>query len=320
MRPLIVFPLVLMACIHVEPIKPVLSPPETSDFASALVSIQAVNPSLPCEDFKGKRTGIVVHPNGYVLTTNSVLEAINSSDIEVCHQNQTRARAIVVGKDPLTDLAVLKIGSSGLRYLGWADPNSVTVGDPVVMANLNRPLQILTVTNIGVDGLTGNPNYEDFIEVEGPFRNVDFSGVLVNMKGQLIGINAVYLWNKESVGYAISRDLAVPIADRLIKHGKVIRAWTGVAIQKLTPELSRAFNSQTEEGVLVSDVNEHGAAYEVGIRRGDVIVEIDGKPIKNPSMYRNCVSLKEVGSEVKMKVVRNGQPHLIYLHLKKIPQ
>ena len=139
MRPLIVFPLVLMACIHVEPIKPVLSPPETSDFASALVSIQAVNPSLPCEDFKGKRTGIVVHPNGYVLTTNSVLEAINSSDIEVCHQNQTRARAIVVGKDPLTDLAVLKIGSSGLRYLGWADPNSVTVGDPVVMANLTAP-------------------------------------------------------------------------------------------------------------------------------------------------------------------------------------
>jgi|RhiMethySRZTD1v2_1073278.scaffolds.fasta_scaffold198607_2 serine protease Do len=273
--------------------------------------------------------GVIIHPDGYVVTANHFLEKARLPELTVLLTDKRQLEATIVGQDEKTDLAVLKISSSGLPYLPWDDFSTTKLGDPVLIVSPHAPLlfgetygpiRFATVREVGAYNLVGKPvEYEDFIIVEGNFKNPGFSGALVNNEGQLIGINAYTNSQTDGVGYSISADLGKEITKRLINSGKVVRAWVGVALQELTPGLATAFNTTVQHGIVVSDVNEHGAAYEVGIQRGDVIVEVDGKPIRNVSMWRNMVSLKEIGSEIQMKVIRKGQPWTVYLHLKERP-
>jgi S1-C subfamily serine protease len=265
-----------------------------------------------------KGSGALISPDGLVVTKDhDSLGAQTKPGIEVILFDGRILRAEFMGRDAKTNLAILKINSAELAYLRWANCENLKVEDPVLILNPLRPTQIATIRATSVD--LGLFDHEDFIEVDGPFESKTFDGLLVSLKGELIGINAAWHEKQKHTGFTISCCLAEQITDRLIKSGKVVRASAGIAVQKLTPQLAAGFNTKLE-GVLVANVKEQGAAYGVGVRAGDVILEVDGKPIHSVSMYRNMISLKEVGSEVRMKLIRSGQALTVYPHLKEVLQ
>jgi serine protease Do len=171
-------------------------------------------------------------------------------------------------------------------------------------------------------GNVGIADYEDFIQTDASINPGNSGGALVNLKGELIGINTAIFsrtGGNEGIGFAVPVSLAKPIIESLIKTGKVVRGWLGVAIQEITPDLAKAFKVMEQKGALVSDVNEQGPALKAGLQRGDVIVAFDGKEVQTVSELRNRVAQTPVGSKVVLKVLRDGQEKLLTIHIGERP-
>src|SRR5256712_2489336 len=171
-------------------------------------------------------------------------------------------------------------------------------------------------------GNVGIADYEDFIQTDASINPGNSGGALVNLKGELIGINTAIFsrtGGNEGIGFAVPVSLAKPVAESLIKIGKVVRGWLGVAIQEITPDLAKAFKVREQKGALVSDVNEQGPALTAGLQRGDVIVEFNGKEAQTVSELRNRVAQTPGGSKVSVKVLREGQEKAITIHIGERP-
>ena len=231
-------------------------------------------------------SGVVLDPNGYIVTNNHVVEG--ATQITVTLSDRREFSAKVVGTDPKTDLAVIKIEAKDLPSLKWAEYEKLQVGDLVLA--VGSPFGLSSTVTLGIISALGRGNvgiadYEDFIQTDAAINPGNSGGALVNMNGELIGINTAIFsrtGGSEGIGFAIPSSIALDIVESLQKTGKVVRGWMGVAIQEITPALAKSFKlPEQRKGVLISDVNENGPSHAAGIKRGDVVVAFNGKDVQS---------------------------------------
>jgi len=256
-------------------------------------------------------SGVIVSPAGYILTNHHVVEA--ADEIEVALPDGKKLLAKVVGNDPETDLAVLRVQSENLPALAFGSSEVLRVGD-VVLA-IGNPFGVgQTVTSgivsaLGRSGLGINV-FENFIQTDAAINPGNSGGALIDARGNLVGINtAIYSRSGGSmgIGFAIPVSTAKMVLEQIVKSGAVTRGWIGVELQPITPALAESFNLARTEGVIIGGVVPHSPADKAGIKLGDVLVSIDGKPVSDPQGVLNVVTGIAPGSSVKMNVKRKGQ-------------
>jgi serine protease Do len=261
---------------------------------------------------QGLGSGVVVAP-GVVITNNHVVEG--AEELKVTTADKHEVTATVVGTDPKSDLAVLRVkgDTSGLKPIELGDSSRLRLGD-VVLA-VGNPFGVGQTVTMGIVSAKGRANmgivdYEDFIQTDAAINPGNSGGALVDMEGHLVGINTAILsrsGGSVGIGFAIPSNMARPIVDSLITSGKVVRGFLGVAIQDVDQDLAAAMKLPAVAGVLVSNVNHGTPAERAGLRRGDVIVQLDGKKVESAAQFRNAVAADGTGSTVALGVVRNGK-------------
>ena len=258
------------------------------------------------------------------MTNNHVVE--NATQITVTLGDKREFPAKIVGADPKTDLAVIKIEVEGLPVMKWAEYDKLQVGDLVLA--VGSPFGLSSTVTLGIISALGRGNvgiadYEDFIQTDAAINPGNSGGALVNMNGELIGINTAIFsrtGGSEGIGFAIPSSIAVDIVESLTKTGKVVRGWMGVAIQEVTPALAKSFKiPEQRKGVLISDVNENGPSAAGGVRRGDVVIAFNDRDVQNVSQLRNMVARTLVGQVAKVKVLREGEEKLLEVKIGERP-
>lgn len=271
----------------------------------------------------GLGSGVIVDKRGYVLTNYHVVK--NSSDIKIKLSDDREFEGKVIGVDPKTDLAVVKIKADHLPIIEWGDSDKLRPGETVLA--VGNPYGLSQTVTSGIVSATGRANvgiadYEDFIQTDAPINPGNSGGALVNVKGQLVGINTAIFSTSggyQGIGFAIPSSMARVVMNSLVKEGKVVRGWLGVSIQRVTPDLAKQFDLPEDKGVLVADVTENGPAEKAGIERGDVIIEYDGKEANEPTSLRNMVANTPPSTEVTVKVLREGKPKTFKVTIGELP-
>ncbi len=268
-------------------------------------------------------SGVIVHQDGYILTNNHVIKG--ADEIKVILSDKREFKGRVIGIDPMTDLAVIKIDSDNLPVIGLGDSDKSRTGE-IVLA-IGNPFGLNQTVTTGIVSATGRANvgiadYEDFIQTDAPINPGNSGGALVNIRGELIGINTAIFSTTggyQGIGFAIPSNMAKTVMESLIKKGKVVRGWLGVTIQTLTPELSKQFALKDEKGVLVADVTEDSPAEKAGIQRGDIILGFSGKEIEDGRNLRNMVAGTIPNTQVKVKLIRDGNPKTVEVMISEMP-
>ncbi|MBU3693951.1 MAG: PDZ domain-containing protein [Rhodocyclaceae bacterium] len=263
------------------------------------------------EEQPGLGSGVIVSPNGYILTNNHVVEAADA--IEVALADGRTAPAQVVGVDPDTDLAVLRINIAGLPAITFADPSLARVGAPVLA--IGNPFGVGQTVTHGIISALGRSRlnlntFENFIQTDAAINPGNSGGALVDMNGNLLGINtAIFTRNGGSmgIGFAIPVDLARGVLEQIIRSGSVTRGWMGIEMQPLTPDLAASLGAQGQQGVLVAGVMRGGPAARAGIRPGDIITAIDQKPAREAPALLNQVASLAPGSTAQVDLLRGGK-------------
>ncbi|BCA53434.1 putative periplasmic serine endoprotease DegP-like [Nitrospira sp. KM1] len=276
--------------------------PVTTGKGRDFLQDRAPNPS-------GSGSGVIVDPEGHIITNNHVIG--DAAEIEVRLSDKSKLIAQVVGKDPDTDLAVLKVtvdhplpsakfgDSSGVRVGQWV----LAVGNPF---GLDRTVTLGVVSGIGRENVNLS-RYENFIQTDASINPGNSGGPLFNLRGEVIGINTAIINFAQGIGFAIPSNMAKQVLQQLLAQGRVVRGWLGVGIQPLTPELARKFGVTENEGVLVNEVFERDPAAAAGIKPGDVITRIEGAVVDTPNRLSRVVAGLLPGATTKVEVVRNRQ-------------
>ena len=265
-------------------------------------------PEAPVE--QGLGSGVIVSPDGYILTNNHV---VNGADtIKVSLNDGRELNAKVVGTDPDTDLAVVKVDAKNLPAITFADSDKAEVGDHVLA--VGNPFGIgETVTSGMVSGLgraTMGLEYEDFIQTDAAINPGNSGGALVDAEGRLLGVNTAILSRTggfQGIGFAIPSNLAHSVMEQLVSNGRVVRGYLGVDVQDVTPELADQFKVGNNKGALVAAVVDGSPAAEAGIRSGDVIKSFDGAPVVDSRRLKLAVAEVAPGTKVKTEVMRDGK-------------
>ncbi len=268
-------------------------------------------------ELKGLGTGMIMDSQGHILTNNHV--AGGATEIKVLLASGKEYPAKLVGADPKTDLAVIKIATDErLPYVKFGDSDKVEVGEWVVAIGHPRGLdQTVTQGIISAkhrQGISDPSSYQDFLQTDAAINPGNSGGPLLNLQGEVIGVNAAIVSKSggfEGIGFAIPSKMALYIAKQLVAHGKVQRGWLGVSVQDLTPELAKSFKLETTRGALIADVVKGGPADKAGIERGDVVVAYQGKTIQDAGTLRNEVAVSTIGQEAKVTVLHEGKEHVI---------
>jgi len=263
-------------------------------------------------------SGVIVDAaNGYIVTNNHVVEGADR--IEVVTKDNRTFRAKMVGRDDATDVAVLKIDGGGLQQVPWGDSDRVEVGDYVLAIGnpfgLGQTVTGGIVSAVGRSGL-GIEGYEDFIQTDASINPGNSGGALVNFKGELIGINTAILapgGGNIGIGFAVPINMVRAVMNQLVAHGAVARGRIGVAIQDITPELASALDVRNTQGAAVVEVERGSPAAKAGLERGDVVVAVDGAPVRSASELRNRIGLTPVGGNVSLTVERGGATRTVAL-------
>ena len=256
-------------------------------------------------------SGVIVDAKGYILTSNHVIQG--ADEIKVTLLDKRELKGEVIGTDPLTDVAVIKINADRLSTIKWGDSDKLRVGETVLA--IGSPYGLTGTVTMGIVSAVGRANvgianYEDFIQTDAAINPGNSGGALVNVRGELVGINAAIFSTSggyQGIGFAVPSNMAKAVMESLIKRGKVVRGWLGVTIQPLTPELAKQFNLKEDNGALIGDTIEGGPAEKAGILRGDVIIDYEGKKIDDPNQLRNMVANTEPGKEVEMTIIRENK-------------
>lgn len=272
-------------------------------------------------------SGVIVSPDGYVLTNNHVVD--QASDVEVSLKDKRQFKAKIVGTDPRTDIAVLKIAATGLSTVPLGNSSKIHVGD-IVLA-IGDPFGIGETVTMGIVSATGRRaldiegpgGYEDFIQTDAAINPGNSGGALVSARGELIGINTAIISNggggNQGIGFAVPVDMARKVMDQIMKTGKVRRGYLGVMIQEVTPDIAKAFGLSSAEGALVGDVTADSPGAKAGLQKGDVIVAMNGQPITDFQDLRLRISQSGPGETVKLQVVRNGNKRELTATLGELP-
>jgi serine protease Do len=264
-------------------------------------------------ELKGLGTGMIIDSQGHILTNHHV--AGGATKIEVQLSNGNRYPAKLVGTDSKTDLAVIQISAKEpLPNVTFGDSDKVEVGEWVVAIGHPRGLdQTVTQGIISAkhrQGITDPSSYQDFLQTDAAINPGNSGGPLLNLQGQVIGVNAVIASESggfEGIGFTIPSNMALHVSKQLITHGKVERGWLGISIQDLTPDLAKSVRVETTKGALVADVVKGGPAEKGGLRKNDVVIAYRGKEIPDSGMFRNEVANTPIGSEAKVTIVRAGK-------------
>lgn len=260
---------------------------------------------------RGLGSGVIVNADGTVLTNHHVIEGANSIKVELNDKRTFTAK--VIGSDKPSDLAVLKIEANNLPFLNFSNSDEVRVGD-IVLA-IGNPLGIGQSVTEGIISAKGrrtglsDGSFEDFLQTDAPINQGNSGGALINLNGELIGINSAILSTSGGsigIGFAIPSNMAKSVMDQLLKDGKVRRGRLGVGIQAITEELAKSLDLENTKGVLVNDVQKGSAAEKAGIKRGDVITAINGETIEDGNVLRNKVAATPPGTEMTITVNRGG--------------
>jgi serine protease Do len=264
-------------------------------------------------EMKGLGSGMIMDPDGHILTNNHVVAGAN--EIEVLLADGNRYKAKLVGADPKTDLAVIQIKADGkLPHVVFGDSDKMEVGNWVIAIGHPRGLdQTVTQGIISAKhrrGILDPSSYQDYLQTDAAINPGNSGGPLLNLEGQVIGVNAAIVSESggfEGIGFAIPSNMAVYISKALIAHGKVERGWLGISIQELTPDLIKAMKLDISKGALIADVLKGGPADSAGIQKGDVVTAYQGKEIPNGSALQNEVANTAIGKEVMVTVYRSGK-------------
>jgi serine protease Do len=258
-------------------------------------------------------SGFIVDGSGHILTNNHVVR--DASDITVTLNDKRTYKATVVGTDPETDVAVIKIEGDNLPVIKLGDSEKIHVGDWAVA--MGNPLGMLrgsvTVGIISARGRSslnifgGTPMFQDFIQTDASINFGNSGGPLCNIRGEVIGINTAINPSGQGIGFAIPINLAKHVADQLVAHGSVSRAWLGVNLAEMTPEIADGFGLRSNDGVIIQSVLKDQPADRAGLRRNDVIVEFDGQPVSDLQKFRLRVADTDVGRSVPIVVMRDGK-------------
>jgi len=272
---------------------------------------------------QGIGSGVIVTKDGYILTNNHVVDG--ADEVKVGLQDGREFTAKVVGRDPKTDVAVLKIAGDDLPAVTMADSDKVEVGD-VVLA-VGNPFGIGQTVTTGIVSATGRGgaiglDYEDFIQTDAAINPGNSGGALVDAEGRLIGINTAILsrsGGNQGIGFAIPSNMARDVMSSLVKDGHVTRGYVGVMIQDITPALAEEFQLEQNQGALVSEVSPSSPAEKAGLKSGDIIVDFNGKKVNDSRHLKLEVARVAPGKSVPVTVLRDGNTKKLQITVKELP-
>jgi len=269
-------------------------------------------------------SGVIASSDGYIITNNHVIE--KAEEIKVSLSDKRDFKGKVVGSDPKTDIAVIKIDAKNLPTIPWGDSDKLQVGEFVLA--IGNPYGLNQTVTMGIISAVGRANvgiadYEDFIQTDAAINPGNSGGPLVNIRGELIGINTAIFSRTggyQGIGFAVPSNMARSVMDQLVKKGKVVRGWLGVSIQELNTELAKEFGLKDLKGALVGDVTSQSPAAKAGIKRGDVILSYNGKVVDNVGSLRNMVSQTQPGTRVKIKILRDKKEMEVEALIAELPK
>jgi serine protease Do len=271
-------------------------------------------------------SGVIITPDGTILTNNHVIDG--ATDIKVQLSDKREFAAKLVGADPKSDVAVLKIEGKDLPTLPLGDSTQLNVGDLIFA--IGDPFGVGETATMGIVSATGRSrlgieDYENFIQTDAAINPGNSGGAMIDIHGNLVGINTAILSHggsggNEGVGFAIPMSMAKPVMDQILAHGKVIRGYLGVHIQDFSPELAKSFNFNQSGGVLIGDVSANTPAANAGLKKGDVIVKLNGQAESDSNDLRNTISQMSPGTQVKLDIWRDGKVQPFTVTLGELPK
>jgi len=269
-------------------------------------------------------SGVIVSADGYIVTNAHVVE--KADEIKVHLSDKREFSGKVVGSDPKSDIAVIKIKGDNLPVINWADSEKLEVGEYVLA--IGNPFGLNSTITLGIVSAVGRANmgieqYENFIQTDAAINPGNSGGALVNARGELVGINTAIFsrtGGNMGIGFAIPSNMAKSVMDSLIKTGKVVRGYLGVSIQDLNGKIAKQLGLDKAQGSLVSDVVNGAPADKAGMQAGDVIVRYDGKTVENTAVLRNRVAETAVGRTVDVDVIRDKKPVSLRVHIAEQPK
>jgi len=269
-------------------------------------------------------SGVIVSSDGYIVTNNHVIA--KADEIRVLLNDKREFTGKIIGTDPKTDLAVIKIDAKNLPVVPWGNSDQLEVGEFVLA--IGNPFGLNSTVTMGIVSAVGRANvgiadYEDFIQTDAAINPGNSGGALVNSRGELVGINTAIFSRSGGymgIGFAVPSNMARTVMDALIKTGKVTRGWLGVSIQEVTRDLAAQFGLKETRGALVSEVLGDSPAANAGLQAGDVIVAFDGRTVESPTALRNMVAQTPVGKSVRVEVVRDGRRQVFNVKIAEQPK
>ena len=275
-------------------------------------------PNIPDEQrSEGLGSGVIVSPEGYILTNNHVVD--DATDLQVVLSDRRQYKARVIGKDDKTDIAVVKIDAGNLPAITIGDSDRVEVGDYALA--VGNPFGVGQSVTLGIVSAThrGMRNeiegYEDFIQTDAAINPGNSGGALVNDRGELIGINTAIIAHgsegNQGIGFAVPVNLARNVMNQILKNGKVTRARLGILPQDVTPTIARQFAVKDSQGALVGEVEANSPAQRAGLKTGDIILDVDGHSVYDANQLRNMISSMQPNTNVNLKIWRDGAMHTL---------
>jgi serine protease Do len=278
---------------------------------------------MPLEERKTSLgSGVVVGADGLIVTNNHVIE--HARQIAITLSDRRRFRATLVGTDPLTDIAVVKVDARGLPTLPWGDSSQARVGEYVVA--IGNPFQLNQTVTMGIISATGRSNvgivdYEDFIQTDAAINPGNSGGALVDTRAQLIGINtAIYseTGGYQGIGFAVPANLARDVVQQLAEKGRVVRGWVGITrIADVGDEAAARLGVDANQGALVMELLRRSPADRAGLQPGDVVLAVDGRAIDGAAQLRNELARAAVGSDIRLSLVRDGRRSEVKVHVEE---
>jgi serine protease Do len=273
---------------------------------------------------KALGSGVIVSPEGYILTNNHVVDG--ATDVRVTLSDKREFKARIIGADPKTDVAILKTDAKNLAPITIGDSSKVQVGD--VALAIGDPFGVGQTVTKGIISATGRgglgiEDYEDFLQTDAPINPGNSGGALINDRGELVGLNTAIISHgsggSQGIGFAVPANLARQVMDQVLKNGHVTRAYLGIYPQDVTPAMAKAFGEKDSQGIVVGDVTPNSPASEAGIKTGDIILDVNGKPVTDSNQLRMSISMMQPGTELKLKTLRNGTERDATVKLAEMP-